>query len=216
VIQLQQAGAIIDADDVRRLQSAFEANHCAVLPQLLDPGLLKFIQGRVERQPWIRRTEEGIAAEDVLDDELCLSLLHFVANTPRFLEAVGHIGGSADLSLFRGRVYRFIPNSAHHDSWHDDVGDNMDRRLIGMSINLGSRAYAGGAFQLRDFISKRMHAEVANTGWGDATLFRISLQLEHRVTAVSGSEPRMAFAGWFRAGAEDFYSSLRRAAASHP
>lgn len=216
MIQLQKARAIVDADDVRRLQSAFAENHCVALPQLLDPGLLEFVQRRVERQPWIRRTEEGIATEDVLEDELCLSLLHFVTNTPRFLEAVSHIGGSADLSLFRGRVYRFIPHSAHHDSWHDDVGDKMDQRLIGMSVNLGPRAYAGGAFQLRDFASKRMLAEVANTGWGDAILFRISLQLEHQVTPVTGSEPRMAFAGWFRAGAEDFYSSLRRAAGSRP
>lgn len=89
----------------------------------------------------------------------------------------------------------------------------MDRRLIGMSINLGSRKYAGGVFQLREHDSKRIIFEIANTGWGDAILFRISSRLDHQVTAVTGNEPRTAFAGWFRSDAEDFFTSLRRAAA---
>ena len=215
MIQLQKTRVIADPDDVGRLKSAFAENDCVLLPRLLDPEILKFVPLRLQ-QHWVRRIEKGIATEDVLDDELALGLLHFITNTPDFLEAVRDISGCAAVTLFRGRVYRFIPDSVHHDSWHDDVGDTMDRRVIGMSINLGSREYAGGVFQLRQFGSKRMVAEIANTGWGDATLFRISRGLEHQVTAVTGKEPRMAFAGWFRSDAEDFFTSLRRVAASAP
>jgi hypothetical protein len=43
-----------------------------------------------------------------------------------------------------------------------------------------------------------MLAEIANTGWGDAMLFRTSKQLQHRVTDVVGNEPKTAFAGWFK------------------
>lgn len=213
MIQLQKSGVVVDPDDIGRLKSAFERDDCVLLPKLLEPELLKFILPRLEQQPWITRIEKGIATEDVLDDELALSLLHFVANTPGFLGAVRDISGCPDVILFRGRLYRFIPNSIHHDSWHDDVGGNTDRRLIGMSINLGSREYAGGVFQLREHHSKRIIFEIANTGWGDATLFRISSCLDHQVTAVMGNEPRISFAGWFRADAEDFFTSLRRAAA---
>jgi hypothetical protein len=38
---------------------------------------------------------------------------------------------------------------------------------------------------------------VANTGAGDAVLFRIAERLEHRVTSLRGDVPRTAYAGWF-------------------
>ena len=184
-----------------------------LLPKLLSSELLKLLSLRLEQQQWVRRIEEDIATEDVLDDGSALGLLHFVTNTPDFLEAVRSICACTELTTFRGRVYRFVPNSIHHDSWHDDVGDEMDRRVLGMSVNLGSRRYAGGILQMRERDSERMVFEIANTGWGDATLFRISDRLEHQVTTVTGSEPRTAFAGWFRSHERDFFSSMRRASA---
>ncbi len=213
MIQLQKSGLIIDADDVQRLKSEFDRNSCVLLPKLLDAELLNYLQLRLEQPLWRSRTDEGIATEDVLDDSRALSLLHFVTNSPAFVTAVCDISGCADTSLFLGRIYRFIPNSVHYDSWHDDLGDEADRRLIGMSVNLGSRNYAGGYLQLRDREAGRTIFAIANTGWGDATLFRISKHLEHRVTAVTGTQPRIAFAGWFRANREDFFSTLKRPAA---
>jgi hypothetical protein len=38
---------------------------------------------------------------------------------------------------------------------------------------------------------------VNNTGFGDAILFRISKDLEHRVTEVVGEVAKTAYAGWF-------------------
>jgi hypothetical protein len=52
-------------------------------------------------------------------------------------------------------------------------------------------------------------SEMVNTGQGDAILFRISHNLKHMVTAVTGSEPKTAFAGWFRSGETTFYETLR-------
>lgn len=213
MIQLRKSSVVVDPDCVRRLKSDFAESGCVVLPQLLDPELLRFLLPRLAQSRWIRRIDKDIAAEDVLDDELALSLLHFVSNSPAFLGAIRAVCDCAGASVFRGRIYRLLPGSALHDSWHDDVGDDKDRRLVGMSINLGQRAYAGGVFQLRDFDSKRVIREIANTGRGDATLFRISLQLEHQVTAVTGKEPRIAFAGWFRSDMDDFFTSLRHASA---
>ncbi|TSA19018.1 MAG: 2OG-Fe(II) oxygenase [Betaproteobacteria bacterium] len=213
MIQLRKSSVVVDPACVGRLKSEFAQSGYVLLPQLLDTDLLQFLLPRLSQPRWIRRVEKNIAAEDVLDDELALSLLHFVSNSPAFLGAIREVCDCSGASVFRGRIYRLLPDPVHHDSWHDDVGDAQDHRLVGMSINLGPRAYAGGLFQLRDFISKRMIREVANTGWGDATLFRISLQLEHQVSAVTGKEPRIAFAGWFRSDMDDFFTSLRRASA---
>jgi hypothetical protein len=43
---------------------------------------------------------------------------------------------------------------------------------------------------------------VANTGPGDALLFRIARHLTHRVTPVDGTADKTAFAGWFRSEPE--------------
>jgi hypothetical protein len=41
--------------------------------------------------------------------------------------------------------------------------------------------------------------EIANTGRGDAFLFRISEAYVHQVKPVQGTAHKTAFAGWFRA-----------------
>jgi hypothetical protein len=71
-----------------------------------------------------------------------------------------------------------------------------------MSVNLGAQRYNGGLFQLRERRSPEILCEVANTGPGDAILFRIANQLVHQVTAVEGTIPKTAFAGWFRSEPE--------------
>ena len=57
--------------------------------------------------------------------------------------------------------------------------------------------------------SKRLLVQIANTGLGDAMLFRISGNLEHRVTEVTGDQPKTAFAGWFQSGELDLASRLK-------
>jgi hypothetical protein len=66
-----------------------------------------------------------------------------------------------------------------------------------MSINLSTDAYQGGVLEIRDCESSHMVHGVANTGFGDAIIFRIARHLKHRVSTVEGTVPRTAFAGWF-------------------
>jgi len=51
--------------------------------------------------------------------------------------------------------------------------------------------------QIREARSKRILHEIANTGPGDAVLFRVDPGLEHRITPVTGSISKTALAGWF-------------------
>jgi hypothetical protein len=56
---------------------------------------------------------------------------------------------------------------------------------------------------------ERLLVEFANTTPGDATLFRISDSLVHRVTSLTGSQPKTAFAGWFVANEASLADRLR-------
>ena len=197
MIQLRKSQVVALPQDIERCKVEFQQKHCALLPKLLEPPLLDFLFERLERGLWRENVHEDIGVELVLEDTAARGLLHFVANAPAFLKIVEQITGCHWLTQFSGRVYRFVPNCGHYDSWHNDNGDG---RLIAMSLNLSPLGYEGGIFQLREWSSKRILAEIANTGWGDATLFRISGQIEHRVTEVKGTKPKTAFAGWFKSG----------------
>jgi len=88
----------------------------------------------------------------------------------------------------------------NHESWHgdDDADAALNNRMVTLSVNLSSGTYDGGVLELRRRGSDRLLHRVANTGPGDAILFRIDDALEHRVTDVAGAVPKMAWAGWFQ------------------
>lgn len=209
MIQLQRSGLALDSEDIPALRSEFQAKHCLRLPMLLEPDLLGFLDPRLQNGLWNELVHDGIGVEQILGDRSTLSLLHFLSNEPAFRQLIQKIAACDAVTIFRGRVYRMIPNEGHYDSWHDD---NKENRAIGMSLNLSPRVYRGGAFQLRERGSDRVLIDIANTGFGDAIIFKISSELEHRVSKVEGNEPKTAFAGWFSDEDQDFFSRLREKA----
>ena len=86
------------------------------------------------------------------------------------------------------------PRPEHFDTWHGDMDGN---RMVALSVNLG-QPYQGGMLEIREKRSNRVLHQVANTGAGDAILFELGEQLEHRVSAVTGTAAKMALAGWFQ------------------
>jgi len=193
------------------LRAEFQSSHSARLPGLLDAVLVEAVTEGMRRGTWMTNEHDGLGREVILDDVRTLDLLHFVANTPAFLAVVRELTGHTAITRFEGRVYRMIPGTDHHDSWHDDAGGH---RLVGMSLNLGPRPYMGGCFQLREKSEPTVRRELPNLVPGHAILFRISPALTHRVTRVVGAEPKTAFAGWFLSGGSDYFSTLLGAARS--
>ena len=121
-------------------------------------------------------------------------LVHFLLNNPALFEILQNITGCGRIGRFYGRVYRMVPVADHYDSWHDDA---FDDRMITISINLSREFYRGGVLQIRERKSKRCLYEVANTGFGDAIVFRVDGALQHRVTDVEGNVEKVALSGWF-------------------
>jgi hypothetical protein len=193
MIQLGKTGLVADKEDVELLRSQFAKTHWVRLTSLLDSQLLDLTLSCIEQGQWRDKIHMGSYSEYALEVGGAVNLLHFVTNAPRFLETVSEIAG-ANLTWFAGRVYRMDPNAGHADQWHNDC---VEGRLIAMSLNLSPRGYQGGVFQMRDAKSHRILEEVANTGLGDAILFRISRDFQHRITDVQPGEPKTAFAGWF-------------------
>lgn len=206
MIQLTHTGLTIDLQEIAALRAEFSTVHCVQLPQLLAPSLLSFVQQRLERGRWETKIYPDVAEEYSLDDLPALNLLHFLANLPDFRNLMEEITGCTPLSGFEGRIYRMTAAAGHYDHWHDDT---IGPRLVGMSLNLSPRAFRGGLFQLRQYESPRMLAQIANTGPGSVLIFRIAEYLQHRISDMEGDEPKTAFAGWFRPDLPDFFEKLR-------
>ena len=206
MIQLTKAG-LTGVSDLDSFIQEFAQRYSFRLPQLLHPELIQIVTHRMELGNWISREHGAIGRELCLEDDVAFQLLHFVANTPEFLALVQQVTQCGQISRFDGRVYRMAPGKEHYDSWHTDATTD---RLVGMSINLSSRSYAGGAFCLRIRHSDDIICELPNVVIGDAIFFRISSELVHMVTPVEGTQHKTAFAGWFKSGGRNFFSAVRR------
>ena len=202
MIQVTRSGLVVSATaaDLDCLRTQFGRQHCIQLPEFLSPDLLRFIQGRLERGDFHDRIHEKVGLELCLTQhDVALSLLYLLTNDPRLFQLVQQLTGCDRIGCLIGRVYRMVPGSGHYDSWHSDT---ILHRLIGVSINLSNETYEGGVFQLRDASSKKILCQAANTGAGDAIMFRIADPLEHQITAVTGTASKTAFAGWFKSEPE--------------
>lgn len=211
MIQLTHSGMTMDGHEAAGLRAEFSAVHCVRLPRLLAPSLLAFVQQRLEQGRWETRIYPDVGEEYLLDDLPALNLLHFIANLQDFRNLLEEITGCTPLRGFQGRIYRMTAAAGHYDNWHDDT---IGPRLVGMSLNLSPRPFRGGRFQLREYESERMLAEIANTEPGSALIFRISERLQHRISDMEGDEPKTAFAGWFRPDLPDFFGELRARASA--
>jgi hypothetical protein len=201
MIQLTRSGLVFTdrGDEVITLRGDFDRQHGVRLRQLLAPDLLRLIQIQVGRSQFHERKypEAGTpppVALSLAANSDAFTLLRFLVNNYQLFQVVRQIAGVGRIGSVEGDVYRMVPGLGHFDSWHDDLGGD---RLLAMAINLSTETYRGGLLQIREAESRRIVYEVANTGFGDAVLFRIGPQLEHRVTAVEGTAARTVFAAWF-------------------
>jgi hypothetical protein len=207
IVAARSGVAVRNRASMPALRDAFARDHVVRLRGLLADELLDRVLRFIDEGTFAIREDAGIAVELCLQPSRAFDLLLFVMNAPQMIEAIRELTGCAAITSFSGRIYRFDPAVAHHDSWHDDTQDGT--RLIGISLNLGRTPFAGGEFELRPRAEPERTITIANTGPGDAILFRIDPALQHRVRPAVGDMPKTALAGWFTGGENDYWSSLR-------
>jgi hypothetical protein len=200
VIQLTRSGLVAGCEEeVETLREEFDNHHCVRLRQLLAPELLRLVQLQIAGTEFHERTYHASVnpppvALSMSAGGTAFALLRFLVNNHQLFHVVRQITGIGRIGCVEGEVYRMVPGLGHSDCWHDDLGRG---RMLSMAINLSTETYCGGVLQIREVETGRIVHEVANTGFGDAVLFRIGPHLEHRVTPVEGAAARTVFAAWF-------------------
>ena len=195
MVQITKGGLQTEDTSVASLREKFESQSYVRLPGFLSPEILSLVEPRINAGDFFERIDQGAAATR----ELCmttnsgLSTLLLLVNDDNLFQLIQDVTGCPRIRCFEGRVYKFVGGAGHYHRWHNDVVEN---RFVAMSVNLGG-AYSGGVLQIRERDSKRLLVEVTNPGKGDAVIFRLSKQLEHRITEVTQST-KITFAGWFK------------------
>ena len=197
MINIQKLGTKVAASDqdMADLRREFQQNDFICLPNLIEPALLEELHSQIESAEWENRTHDGIGVELCMSDAGLVSLINLLFNDQALFRVIQEITGCEPIGCFQGRVYRMIPNSGHYDSWHTDIGED---RLLALSLNLGKTPYGGGLLQIQKRDRSGKLIEAPNLVFGQAILFRLSNELQHRVTNVVGTTPKTAFAGWFK------------------
>jgi len=198
VLQLTSRGAVVPAAPSSRagLRDEFRARRCVRVSSFIEPRLLSRIQAQIAEAAFSDRAHGTISTELCMQRNACLGLLHFLVNDPAVFRLVENVSGCRGLRFFVGRVYRLLAQREHFDSWHADLQNDHQ---VGMSVNLSTEPFEGGVFEIRRHDGAEPLAALANVGPGDAILFSIADDLEHRVTPMRGSVAKTAFAGWFGA-----------------
>jgi len=209
VFQLTRNGPVVDGR-LDALRDRFTTQHCVMLRNMLEAPLLEKVQRNIERAQWrssayTKGTDGFSGTEFTLDDPVTDNVIYLLLNNPGFLDVIRIITDCKQISEFSGRIYRMAAGSQHHLSWHGDMDED---RAVGFSMNLSTGVFRGGAFELRDRLTMKLLAQVNNTGFGDAFLFRISRDLQHRVTPIMEGVPKTACTGWFRASGENYMKKL--------
>jgi len=198
MIQLTQTAVLSDAADIPRLAEEFEETGCVLLPDFLAPQILRHFLDWVNEAQFVEKHEIGHG--EVFGTTLFVPssdrswfLLHFILNRPGLFELVGKVAGCPKIGNFTGRLHRTVAGADQHIDWHRDA---EEARTLGLVINLSTEKYTGGVFQLRDQ-NRTMRAEVGPAKPGDAFLFRIDRDWQHRLTRLQSGRRTVAV-GWFR------------------
>lgn len=163
-------------------------------------------QDQMDRASFARRVHRGFGRDLQLKPSPITGAFTLLLNDRDFFSIVERIARCGRVGSLIGSVRRAMPGPGNSLGWHSD---NLRYRKVAITINLGRKSYAGGLLQIRDRRSGMIVGEVSNNGTGDAVVFRIARNLDHRNTVVEGKIPKTAFAGWF-VTKPDFETKFRR------
>lgn len=177
-----------------KMPEAFSTRRFGVIDNIVRTDVLRKIVARVESGDYCQ-TKYKVGSELSPSNPALADLLNFMLNDPYVIARFKHLSGGGDIRFFRGRIYKLLPGAQDHGFvWHDDR-DERGRKL-GVSLNLSENGFKGGEFQLRRKDGPIL-AKFRNDRFGQAIVFQIAPDLQHRVTPLKGKRSRLVFAGWF-------------------
>ncbi len=192
----------LPSSEIDQLRNQFRQNRFLLLPNCVEPSLwgrLFDLSTKLEYQPQHLPTWERLVCSH---PSITIPLM-MIFNRPSVLRWVEQVTGKAPLLGFEARLHRLTNvrtdqtkarTGGQDIPWHDD-GPGI--RQLAFSLSFTDAQVEGGRFQLRRKGSTSLLADFATPLAGDAILFDVAEELEHRITPISSQAARTTYAGWF-------------------
>lgn len=203
MLQITKSEVIVSsADQFKAFRRKFADDLYVRLTGFIEPGFLGQITDMIRDEEFMERHTPNIGRVETLLNSEIEGEIHQLINQEPLLEAVTQIVGQ-QVHIWLGNTVRRIPGKDHFSNWHSDMTSPVScngclfRRTVPVSINLSRERFDGGNLEIRDVTDQTILQDIPNKNFGDAIMFQISNNLEHRVADVTGGGPRMVHVGWF-------------------
>lgn len=191
-----------DAAELDALRAAFADRHYVHLRGFIERGFLDQLLARIQATEFVEDETSKIGCVEHCADPRVDHAMQYMINQPPILRTVSAIV-DRPVSLWIGRTVRRVPGRNHYSNWHNDATPPVAwngrhyRRVVPLSLNLSTGRFQGGNLEMRTVPEHEVFADIENKGPGDALMFRIGEDLQHRVADVTGGTPRLVHVGWF-------------------
>jgi hypothetical protein len=184
---------------IEHYQAEYRKNHCIFLPGFIAKAPLKNLLDKLEQTKF--ETKYEMEEENKFGKVLfvpqkapVIFTFHLLLNNPKLFSVLQKITECEPIGNFVGRIHRSNEGERHEIDWH---GDNSDNRLLAITLSLGTERYIGAQFQMRKTGSSIIDYEFGQLEAGDALIFKISPDLQHRLAPLEKGR-RTVGVGWFR------------------
>ena len=189
----------LEENKIEKYKQEYAETGCVFLPGFLEKNTLQNLLNKIEKNTFQTRLEGG---EDnkfgkvlaLPRENVTVFLFTAVLNDPGVFKSIRDITDCGPIGNFVGRIHRSNAGEDHEIGWHTDTSDN---RLLAVTLSLGTDRYSGAKLEIRERVSKKMIREFGQLEAGDAVIFKIDPQLEHRLSVLESGR-RTVGVGWFR------------------
>lgn len=189
-------------DQLAELTRTFSDQHFVHLRGLIERSFLDQLVDRIEQVEFREDLTDNIGCVERCADPRIDHGMQFMLNQEPILKTISSIVGK-EVHRWLGNTVRRTPGADHFSNWHNDTtppveieGDRY-RRVVPLSLNLTRHRFEGGNLRMRTVPDEKEFADIENKEPGDALMFRIGPDLQHRVADVTGTVPRLVHVGWF-------------------
>lgn len=168
----------------------FKKNNYLKISNFLDSELALRVKTELKKSNFIETAYKVGKDETFYDGPL--PVLSFLTRTPLMYQYIETLTERKAVD-FIARGFRMTSKSKGYE-WHTDQTHSQS---VGITVCLSKKKYQGGTFLMRHISNPQTIIEIENTIFGDAILFGVGEGWEHKVTPVTGIQPKMSFVGWF-------------------
>ena len=175
--------------------AAYTQRPALVLDDLLDPAVLRNLSDILRQATFVDQIVAGLGTRVIEAPPRTGQLLRFLLDRAPLHRWLERVTGARPIASVAGKITQLHAGQGHHLDWHNDSGN--ERRVLGVTVNLGSEPYEGGRFEMRRRGSDEILLRHDHNRPGSALIFQVDNDLMHRVTPVTSGGPRTVFSGWF-------------------